>query len=164
MKEIFTRTSVRKWKEQPVEPEKIDAVLRAAFAAPSACNQQPWEFYVVTRRETIEALSQVSPYAGAAAGAPLVFVVAYREAVTAPELTAVDCAIATENMWLALEGLGLGGVMMAIAPDEERMEKTRAALGLPAGVVPFCLLPIGYPAEKHPQQDRYDAGKIHTIA
>ena len=48
MKEIFERVSIRKYEDRPVEPEKIEAILRAAMAAPSTGNQQPWEFYVVT--------------------------------------------------------------------------------------------------------------------
>ena len=57
MNAIFTRTSVRKFEDRPVEKEKIEKVLQAGFVAPSAGNQQPWEFYVVTKRETIEELS-----------------------------------------------------------------------------------------------------------
>ncbi|GLC82233.1 nitroreductase family protein [Lacrimispora brassicae] len=47
MEEIFIRKSIRKFKAQEVEPEKIDKLLRAAMQAPSAANQQPWEFIVV---------------------------------------------------------------------------------------------------------------------
>ena len=47
MESIFHRISVRKYKENEVEQEKIELLLRAAMAAPSACNQQPWEFYVI---------------------------------------------------------------------------------------------------------------------
>ena len=72
MNAIFTRTSVRKFEDRPVEKEKIEKLLQAGFVAPSAGNQQPWEFYVVTKRETIEALAKTSPYAGAAAKAPVV--------------------------------------------------------------------------------------------
>ena len=54
MNAIFTRTSVRKFEDRPVEKEKIEKVLQAGFVAPSAGNQQPWEFYVVTKREMIE--------------------------------------------------------------------------------------------------------------
>ena len=50
MDAIFTRTSVRSYEDKPVEAEKIQKILRAAMAAPSAMNQQPWEFYVVTNK------------------------------------------------------------------------------------------------------------------
>ena len=57
MDAIFHRTSLRKYQETPVEAEKIETLLRAAMAAPSACNQQPWEFYVVRNKEKIKELS-----------------------------------------------------------------------------------------------------------
>ena len=66
MDAIFHRTSIRKYQETPVEAEKIETLLRAAMAAPSACNQQPWEFYVVRNKEKIKELSEASPYAGCA--------------------------------------------------------------------------------------------------
>ncbi len=62
MKEIFERVSIRKYQDKPVEKEKIEQILKAAMAAPSAGNQQPWEFYVVTDKEKIKALSECSPY------------------------------------------------------------------------------------------------------
>ena len=53
MNSIFTRTSVRKFEDRPVEKEKIEKLLQAGFVAPSAGNQQPWEFYVVTKLSLI---------------------------------------------------------------------------------------------------------------
>ena len=74
MEAIFTRSSVRKFEERPVEPEKIEKILRAAMAAPSAKNQQPWEFFVVTAKNTLLALSQATPYAMCVKNAPAAFV------------------------------------------------------------------------------------------
>ena len=75
--EIFTRVSTRKFEDRPVETEKITQLLKAAMQAPSAGNQQPWEFFVVTDKEKIKALSESNPYAGCAAGAPVVIVPCY---------------------------------------------------------------------------------------
>ena len=63
MNEIFSRASVRQFEPRPVEQEKVEQLLRAAMAAPSARNQQPWEFYAVTNRETLDALAACSLYA-----------------------------------------------------------------------------------------------------
>ena len=163
MNAIFTRTSVRKFEDRPVEKEKIENVLQAGFVAPSAGNQQPWEFYVVTKREMIEELSRTSPYAVAAAKAPVVLVIAARTDVIFPTITDIDCAIATENLWLELEELGLGGVRMAIAPGPERMEAVKNILDLPENQYAFALLPFGYPVGQKPQVDRCDAKKIHWV-
>lgn len=164
MNSIFHRVSIRKYQEKPVEEEKIELLLKAGMQAPSACNQQPWEFYVVTDKETIQKLSGSTPYAGAAKGAPLVMVPCVRKnGLMAPSLGEVDLAICTENILLEADELGLGAVMMAVAPDAERMEAVRRICDIPSRLDPFCLIPVGYPAEGHPQQDRYDTSRIHRI-
>ena len=163
MKEIFTRVSIRKYQPRPVEPEKITAILRAAMAAPSAGNQQPWEFYVITNPELIAQLSTVSPYSGCAKGAPVVIVSAYREKLWAPMYAEIDMSIAMENLWLACEAEGLGGVWMGIAPQPERMQAVEALVGIPEGLRAFAIFPLGYPAEERQQQNRFDETRIHYI-
>jgi nitroreductase len=164
MNSIFHRVSIRKYQEKPVEEEKIELLLKAGMQAPSACNQQPWEFYVVTDKETIQKLSGSTPYAGAAKGAPLVIVPCDRKnGLMAPSLADVDLAICTENILLEADELGLGAVMMAVAPDKERMDAVRRICDIPSRLDPFCLIPVGYPAEGHPQQNRYDTSRIHRI-
>ena len=79
MENIFHRVSIRKYEDKPVEKEKILQILKAGMQAPSACNQQPWEFYVVTDKEKIRELSKATPYSGCAAGAPVVIVPVYRK-------------------------------------------------------------------------------------
>lgn len=163
MKEIYTRVSIRKYQPEPVEPEKITAILRAAMAAPSAGNQQPWEFYVVTNPELIEKLSTVSPYSGCAKNAPVVIVSAYREKLWAPMYAQIDMSIAMEHLWLACEEQGLGGVWMGIAPQEERMQAVEQLVGIPEGLRAFAIFPLGYPAEERQQQNRFDESRIHYI-
>ena len=63
---IMTRTSIRAYRDCPVGADTVELLLRAAMAAPSACNQQPWEFFVVTNREVIEQLSKATPFTGCA--------------------------------------------------------------------------------------------------
>lgn len=109
MNAIFHRTSVRQFQNKPVEEEKIEQILRAAMAAPSAGNQQPWEFYVITNPKTIQTLSQCSVYAGCAANAPVVLVPCLRtEGLIFPQMGEIDMAIATENILLEITELGLG--------------------------------------------------------
>lgn len=164
MKEIFTRTSVRSFEDKPVEKEKINQLLKAAFASPSAKNQQPWEFFVVTNKDALQKLSKVHQYATPAAKAPAAIVIAYKkEGLPVQEKAQIDCAIATENIWLACEELGLGGVMLGIAPDAERMKLTAEAINLPDDLEAFTIFPFGYPAKKHEQQDRWDDAKIHFV-
>ncbi|MBO6129636.1 MAG: nitroreductase family protein [Pseudobutyrivibrio sp.] len=164
MKEIFERVSIRKYQDKPVEKEKIEQILKAAMAAPSAGNQQPWEFYVVTNKEKIKALSECSPYSGCAKDAPAVLVPCYRtEGLMFPEFDTIDLAIATENAWLEITSLGLGGVWLAVAPVADRIEKADAVLGLGDNLHAYALLPFGYQAETRTQQDRYDESRIHWV-
>ena len=164
MNAIFTRTSVRSYEERPVEPEKIEKILKAAMVAPSAMNQQPWEFYVVTNKDVLQKLSEVSPYTKMTAMAPVAIVVCGRkDGFIVPESVDVDLSLATENILLEIEEQGLGGVMLGIAPFTERMEKAAEALSLPKNLSVFTIIPFGYPTKKNPQQNRYDETRVHYV-
>ena len=164
MKEIFERISIRKYENRPVEEEKIRQVLKADMAAPSAGNQQPWEFYVVRDPEMIRKLADTTPYSKSAAGAPVVIVPCYRtNGLWAPMYDTIDLSIATENMLLEITSLGLGAVWMGIAPIEDRILAVDRILGLGEDLHSFALVPVGYPAESRPQQDRFQEERIHWI-
>ncbi len=72
-----------------------------------------------------------------------------------------DCAAATQNLLLAAHAAGLGAVWCGTYPREERMRPIAAVLGLPEHVIPFAVVPIGYPAERPAPADRYDPGRVH---
>ena len=163
MNGIYHRVSVRKYQDRPVEKEKIEAILRAAMQAPSAGNQQPWEFYVVTNREKLEALSRVSPYAGMTKAAPAAIVSAYRKECWAPSYAQIDLSIAMENLWLETDAQGLGGVWLGIAPGEDRMKAVEEIIGMPDTLRAFAIFPFGYPGEERKQQDRFDPARIHWV-
>ena len=131
MADLFHRVSIRKYQDRPVEREKIVEILRAAMAAPSAKNQQPWEFYVITKKDTLEKLSKASPYAGMTANAPVAIISAYRKDCDVPCYADIDMSIAMENLWLKTDEIGLGGVWLGIAPIEERMKEVEEIVGIP---------------------------------
>lgn len=164
MNSIFHRISVRKYEDKPVEREKILQILKAGMQAPSACNQQPWEFYVVTDKKKIQELSQATPYSKCIAGAPVVIVPVYHtEELIAPDFAQIDMSIAQENIWLETDAQGLGGVWIGIAPQQDRMEVVHQMLNLPDDVTVFSLFALGYPAESREQQDRYKPERIHFV-
>ncbi len=160
---LFRRVSVRKYQDKEVEPEKIERMLRAAMQAPSACNQQPWEFFVITDREILESLSRCSPFAACTKEAPCAIVSAYREKCTVPEYAHIDLSIAMQNLWLETNALGLGGVWLGVCPRTERMKEVEKIVGMPQGLHAFAIFPFGYPAESRPQEDRFDRSRIHYI-
>ena len=163
MEHIFTRVSIRKYQDRPVEKEKTLAILRAAMQAPSAANQQPWEFYVVTNKDKLKALSEVHQYAGMTKDASVAIVAAYRKECTFPVYAQIDLSIAMQNLWLETEVQGLGGVWLGIAPLEERMKAVEEILDIPDTMRAFAIFPYGYPAEERKQQDRFDESRIHYV-
>ena len=163
MNSIYHRASIRKYQDKPVEKGKIEAILRAAMQAPSATNQQPWEFYVVTDGKKLEELSRVHPYAGMVKDAPVAIVPAYRKGVRLPSFAQIDMSICMENLWLETDAQGLGGVWLGIAPDEERMKEVEKIIGMPETLRAFAIFPLGYPGEEKEQQNRFDAKRIHWM-
>lgn len=166
MNSIFKRISIRKYEKRHVEPEKIERILRAGMQAPTSGNQQPWEFFVVSDREKMKVLSKTHIYSGFVNDADFVIVPCYRndeKLLVHPEDVQLDLANATELMLLEVTELGLGATWIGIAPLQERMEYVSKALNMPEGLTPFCLMPVGYPAESRPQQDRYDESRVHYV-
>lgn len=156
---ILKRRSIRKYTDAPVSAEQVEILLRAAMAAPSANNKQPWRFIVVRDPEKRKALSKVHKWSGMCAGAALVVVV-----LGDPDVSSFwveDCSAATENLLLAAADLGLGGVWVAVSPDSFDEASVRSILNIPETFRVFCLVPLGYPAETKSPRTQYDAGKVH---
>lgn len=148
---------------EAVSSEDIGYILEAAMAAPSAKNQQPWEFYVIQNREVLKKLGESSPFSGPAGNAPVAIVSAYREDCELPEFAHIDMSIAMENLWLAADEIGLGGVWLGVAPREDRMKEVEEIVGIPEGQRAFGIFAMGYPAEERTQQDRFDQSRIHYV-
>jgi len=164
MNNIFTRTSIRKFTNQVVEHEKIEEILRAGMFAPSAGNQQPWEFYVVTNKKLIEQLAAVHIYSTPTGNAPVAIVPCYRLDGIYPQYAQIDLAACVQNMLLQADALELGSVWIGIAPEKERMQKVREILNLPEHLTAFAIVPVGYPLEEKPQQqDRFEKKRIHYL-
>lgn len=159
---ILTRRCVRSYTEQPVGADQVEVVLRAAMAAPSAGNQQPWCFVVVRDREQLRELAAREPHGGMVARAQLAVVVcADMRMVSHEGFWIQDCAAATQNLLLVAHALGLGAVWVGTYPREERVRGVAEVLGLPDQVVAFAVVPIGHPAEQPAPADRFDLGRVH---
>ena len=161
MNEIYTRVSIRKYQDRPVEREKLMQILKAGMQAPSAGNQQPWEFFVVTDIETKDRLAAISMAATPAKRAPLVIVPCIRKDCKRIELAPLDLSAATENILLQADVLGLGGVWLCVYPREEKMSEVHSILGMDENLIPFAMIAIGHPVGAIPSHDRYDEGRIH---
>lgn len=158
------RKSVRNFSGRVIEKEKIDALLQAAMAVPSAVNMQPWAFIVVTDRTTLDNLCSGLPYAKMLdrAGAAIIVCAIPRKAhEQSAELAVIDSTCASENILLAVEALGLGAVWTAAYPYNDRMNFVRQTLRIPDDIIPLNVIPIGYPAGENAPIDKFNEKNIH---
>ena len=159
---ITTRRSIRSYTSEPVAEEVIESVLRAAVAAPSAGNQQPWRFVVLTQRDSLEAAAATTPYGKMLREAAFGLVVcADTRELKHPTMWEQDCSAAAQNALLAAHALGLGRVWLGYWPKMERVTPIKEALAIPEGVEPLAVLAFGHPAEEKPPSDRYEPDYVH---
>lgn len=163
MKEIFNRRSIRKFKDQPVEQEKVEQILRAAMQAPSAANQQPWEFIVVKDKQALDALSQISPYAKPVASAGVaIILLADSNKFKIPTGWQQDMGAAAENILLEVVSQNLGAVWLGVSTMDEIAENVSKLYNLPENILPFAAIAIGYPdGQENVFVDRYDEARVH---
>jgi nitroreductase len=159
---IFTRRSIRAFTAQPIDDKTLQTVLAAAMSAPSAANHQPWQFVVVCERAVLDQIPSLHPYAAMCRSAALAILVCGDMRLDAGSGYWVqDCAAATENLLLAAHAQGLGGVWVGVYPREERIAPLRRLLDVPEQVTPFALVPLGYPTEPKPREDRFRPERVH---
>jgi nitroreductase len=159
---IHTRRSIREYQDKTIPEELVTDLLRAAMAAPSARNQQPWEFVVITDAEIRQKIPSVCQFAQMIVHAPLAILVCGNLKIeTSQGYWVIDCSAATQNMLLAAHALGLGAVWTGVYPREERMDGLTEVLDLPEYILPHSLVVFGYPAQQHPQEDRFKPERIH---
>jgi nitroreductase len=153
---IHGRRSIRSYTDEPVSDEHVEALLKAAMAAPSAGNQQPWRFIVCREKEQLGRLSEATPYARMLAQAPLGIVVAGdTRAEKHPGYWVQDCSAAIQNLLLGVHALGLGAVWIGVHPIAERSAAVSEICGVPEGIVPLGMIAIGHPAETKPPSERF---------
>ncbi|MBN1823898.1 MAG: nitroreductase family protein [Endomicrobiales bacterium] len=161
---IHQRKSVRNFTGEPVSKEDLDKIVRAGMAAPTARNKQPWSFVVVTDRKKLDELAQGLPYAKMLfkAGAAIIVCAEPEKAHgRSVEYAVIDASLAGQNILLAVEALGLGGLWTAAYPKADRMAHVRKVLGIPEGVIPLNVTPIGVPTGEDKPKDKYRKENIH---
>jgi nitroreductase len=160
---IMTRRSIREFKDKTVPEDVVRKLLAAAMNAPSAANQQPWQFVVVTDKKLLKQVPSFSPYASASPKAAVgILVCGDLGRAKLPTLWTQDCSAATQNILLAAHSLGLGAVWTGIYGLEGRVEGFRKLIGTPENIVPFSLVLIGYPGQAVPPETRYEEARVHN--
>ncbi|MDR1681369.1 MAG: nitroreductase family protein [Prevotellaceae bacterium] len=160
---IKERVSIRAYTTEPVTDEDVETLLRAAMAAPSSKNKQPWFFVLVTQAEVREELASELPYAGMLRSAPVAIVVCGDTRVHTGYSAlnwVMDCSAATENLLLAAQAIDLGAVWTGVYPYLDRIQFVRRILQLPTHIVPLNVVAIGHPATHPPHIDKWDPMKV----
>jgi nitroreductase len=160
---IFHRRSIRKFTDQPVEPETLDILLKAAMAAPTAMNCKPWEFVVVTDPYKLAQFRKRLIFGNR--NAPAAIIVCGNPSLSTNPVARLfwvqDCSAAAENILISAVSLGLGTVWVGVHPVAEFVRVVRDIAGLPKNVTPLGLLYIGHPAEEKPSRTQYEEKRVH---
>jgi nitroreductase len=163
MNAIFARRSVRSYTDRPVSREDLHDLLHAGMNAPTAMNNRPWQFILVTDRALLEKLPMDS-YTQAVKGAQAAIVVCgdnAKDKAMNGALNVIDCTAAIENILVEAADKGLGSVYYAAYPMQPRVDYLRKLFSLPENIVPYAVLPFGWPEKQPAASDRYDAAMVH---
>jgi nitroreductase len=163
---IKTRQSIRAYQPEPVEPDKLQTILRAINQAPSAGNLQAYRVFIVREDKVKRALAKAAWEQNFLVQAPVVLVFcadparsAARYSRRGEQLYGVqDATIAVAYAQLAATALGLATCWVGAFEDAE----VARVMQLPHGLRPVAVLPIGYPAESPPRTPRRPSGEIIT--
>ncbi|WP_405279444.1 nitroreductase family protein [Methanobrevibacter sp.] len=159
---IFKRKSVRKYRNERVHDELIENLLKAAMQAPSACNAQPWEFIVVSKKEDKEAISKMHKFATPAREAShLIITLGNLNESKVHGMIEQDLGACNENILLQATHEGLGAVWLGFHPIEDRTLKLKEYLNIPDYCIPFSVICVGWPERDGEVKIRYDKSKVH---
>jgi len=141
---IYTRRSVRRYTNQPVEREQLIEIIKAGMWAPSGLNNQPWRFVIVREREARLKLAELTKYRAIIESAPACIAVFIDRGAMYNDIKdhqAMGACI--QNMLLAAHALGLGAVWLGEILN--KAEKVRALLELPPEMDLMAVVAIGHP-------------------
>ena len=158
-----SRRSIRQYKAQPVEQEKIDYMLRCALMSPSSKRTNPWEFVVVRDEAKLRAMEGCRTYGSGMFKTAMAAIVVALD-TTLSDTWMADGAIAAEHLLLAAEEQGLGACWCQVYQREGAEELIRSLCGIPDDRTVLCVISIGYKDEERKPYDpaklRYD--KVHS--
>ena len=165
LKTIHSRKSVRTFANKEVSKNDLETLVRAGMAAPSSRNIQPWSFYVISNKATLQKLANGLKNAQMLAKAPAAIIVCgdNTKGIVEPDQAlnwALDCSAATQNILLAAESIGLGATWTGVFPYKARVKVVKELLGLPDNIIPLNAIPIGYPDGNEKAKDKFKTENI----
>ena len=162
---ILDRRSVRKYLDKPLSVETIQELIVAGMYAPSARNEQPWRFLVITDRDKLKTLHGDNPaWAMLDHAAAAIVIVADMSLLASHfrDYFLEDCGACAQNILLAAHAMDLGAVWLGTHPIPKREAQACKVLGIPedGSMVPFCIISLGHPAETPPRPKRWDPSRV----
>lgn len=164
MKEINIRRSVRSYNSEKVSKEDILKILKSGMQAPSAGNQQAWEFIVIENKDSLQELTNISKYARAIGESSFsVLVLGTPIKARFVENIEQDLGAVCQNMLLEATHLGIGSLWTAVSPLKDRMDFAKKHFNLNDNLLPYALIAFGYPKDESAFKfkDYFDESKIH---
>ena len=161
---IKTRRSIRQYSAEEITQEQLQTIINAGMLAPSAGNQQPWHYIVVKDRAKLDRIPEFHPYCKMITNAPVAIVVCGDpEGKKWADFWVQDCSAAVQNILLAATDLGIGSVWTGVYPEERRMIGCRALFEIPSQVIPFAIIPLGFPkqVEAFVEKERFNPQLMH---
>ena len=157
---LLERKSVRSFSDKPVSKEDITKLLQAAMQAPSAHNQQPWKFIVVTDRLLLDELSIASTGAWMLKNVNVAIVPLLLPTDLSPHFATQDLSAATQNILLEATNLGISSCWIGAYPLEERVAHIEKVLNIKDGIHPFSMIALGYEKGNRKINLRYDESRV----
>lgn len=162
---ILKRRSIRKYLDKEIDRRIVVDLLECAMAAPSACNKQPWEFYVIENQDVLKEIKMCSRYSQF--NSPLVIIVCGNQERSLSkkenDFWIQDVSAAIENILLRATSIGLGTVWCGLTPTEIPTKKVKEVLSLPEYIIPLGMIHIGYPDEEKEERTQYNSNYVHYI-
>lgn len=165
MKAIDTRRSVRSYSNKEVSEKDIYKILNAAMQAPSARNQQPWEYLVIKDQNKKDLISENLKTMKMASGASFIIVyLVNKENILTPGMVPQDMGATITCSLIEARSLRIGSCWCGVYPNEERIEMVRKICKINKdNLEPFALVCFGYPEDEtvFKKAKRNNKEKIH---
>lgn len=156
---IYTRRSIRRYTEQPVEREQLIEIIKAGTWAPSGLNNQPWRFIIINEKTLHHKLAQFTKYRHIIENAAACIVVLADKDSMYDELKdhqAIGACI--QNMLLTAHSFGLGAVWLGEILKNSK--KIRILLDYPEQMELMAVVALGYPAEPDKLSHRKEIAEV----
>jgi nitroreductase len=162
MNPILMRKSIRVYSGKPITDADLKDLLHAGMSAPTAMNHRPWRFVLVTDKEILKSLVMDGYTKALETAEAAIVVCGDKTKDETGALNSIDCALAAENILIEAAGKGLGSVYYVVSPMDYRQAHVSQVLSLPENIVPYVVLPLGYPVKPLEELNRFDETMVHS--